>query len=288
MRFTIFKDITRLEHSLFGLPIVLAGALLALRKYPPLTVEAWLPILWIFPAFFAARISGMAFNQLIDRKIDAKNPRTQNRALPSQKIDASQVLSIAFLSLFSFLLICFQINPLCFYCSLGAAVLIGGYSYMKRIHASSHFILGLIHLCGPVMAWITVTGSLSWTPIFLGGAAFFVIAAEDIVYAIQDIEFDRMHRLHSIPARFGVKKSLWISRFSHFSSLVMLFLLGWITPLSLPYFLIIPFLGALFFLSHRKISKTPLEPLFFWNNVIFSFATLMAVLVGILPFFTGS
>lgn len=286
MNFAAFKDLTRLEQTLFALPMVLSGALLSLNGQFDFQMR-WL---WIFPAFLAARISGMSFNQLIDRHIDAKNPRTQNRAIPSGRVSSMQARLIAWGTLIVFLLSCAQINRYCQLLSPLVAFLIYIYSYMKRIHASCHFVVGLIHFMGPIMAGLAISEKFSMAHLFLGFAALFSIAGNDIVYAIQDEEFDRKEGLFSLPSRFGVKKCLFFTRGLHILCVISLALVGVYAHLATVYYGIVGVAGIAFFLFHSKVaqhyqktgSMKGIEPLFFFAVVIVSCSTLMFVLAGVL------
>lgn len=218
---THFNRLTRFSQSLFNLPFVIAGTLI-----PLFAGEISWGLLWILPAFFAARISGMAFNQLIDRNIDAKNQRTKDRPVAAGEVSPLQATVVAWSSLIVFLVVCAQINTLCLVLSPLIAGLLLLYSYMKRLHWSCHFVLGLIHFFGPVMAWAALTGTLAWPPVCLGLASLCFIAGSDIVYARQDLEFDRQQGLFSIPSQFGAEQSLWIARTLHGATLFFLVLFG--------------------------------------------------------------
>ncbi len=287
-----FVDLTRFEMTLFGLPFILVGALLPLANFDfllTLGTSDFLRCLWILPAFLTARISGMAFNQLIDRAIDAKNPRTSERALPSGRATAVQARLIAWGSLATFILICSQINALCFWLSPLAAALIYLYSYTKRFTSFCHLVLGSIHLLGPLMASIAVCGKFTIGPLFLGAAASLSIAGNDIVWAIQDFFFDKRHHLHSIPTRFGIKKSLRIAQLLHALCVVMLVIAGYKSGLHMIY-LVAPILVTLLFLDfHGKVAQLAyqptevarLTPLFFKCNVSASLLTLLFFFIGV-------
>lgn len=281
--FSKFKKLTRLEQSFFGLPIVVAGAILPFSD-PQFAVDSQLfwRLLWVLPAFFAARISGMAFNQLIDRKIDAKNPRTKDRLLPQGLITVWQASFLAWLCLGIFLICCFQINLLTAAFGGFAAVLLFIYSYLKRIHASCHLVLGMIHFLAPFMASIAVRGTWSLSAFFLALAAFASIVANDIFYSMQDLSFDRQEGLHSIPARFGEKKSLRIAQAFHalcIGSLVELGVMGsfWWGCYVIPIALSVYFL----YYYQKAVSPVQKEPLFFLTTVLTSISLLLYVALGV-------
>lgn len=276
MNFSKFKELTRLEQSLFGLPFVLAGALLGWKQ-----CNSLMPLLWALPAFFAARISGMAFNQWIDCKIDAQNPRTKGRLIPSKQVAASSAAIIAITALFLFLLLCSMINPLCVSLGILASAIIACYSFTKRFTASCHFVLGSIHFLSPIMAFAAMTGIISWEAVVLGLASFSTIAGNDIIYSLQDFEFDRKHGVYSLPARVGIRRALFAALFLHLCSLVAL---SFLHPL-LPFFI-----AGIFVLYYRKIFAvlTPsglpytITPLFFFSNFLVSLITLLFIAVRVL------
>lgn len=276
MHFTAFKDLTRLEFTLFAFPFVLAGALLSLPDTP--FTKEWI---WIIPAFLMARISGMAFNQYIDREIDARNPRTQNRVIPSGRVTLKQAQVIAWGTLLLFLLLCLQINTLTALLALLAASLLFIYSYMKRIHTSCHFVLGAIHFLGPVMAYTALTGSFSLSTLFLGGAAGALIVGNDIMYAIQDYAYDCKEGLFSIPARYGIEKSSHISLLIHALCPLMLLGVGLSGHFPSLYFSVVPVVALILFYFHYKLKgKTEVNRHFFVCNVAVSFSTLLFIGIG--------
>ncbi|MFZ0565052.1 MAG: 4-hydroxybenzoate octaprenyltransferase [Chlamydiales bacterium] len=287
MNFSTFNSLVRFEQTLFGLPLMMAGALLPFADAHFLTSLSrgeWIHWMWVFPAFICARISGMSFNQLIDRHIDAQNPRTKNRSLPSGRASPTQAALIAWGALLFFLLICWQINFLCFLVSLSAAFLLATYSYMKRLHLSCHFVLGLIHFLGPVMASIAISGKVSAPSFYLGVAAFLLIVGNDIAYALQDYEFDRASLLHSAPSRLGIEKSLWLAKGLHFFCPLLLLIVGWTAHLPLIYYGIIPVVLAVLILFHRSFSKErkKIEPIFFLCNATISFTVFLFVFISVI------
>ncbi|MCC5833065.1 MAG: 4-hydroxybenzoate octaprenyltransferase [Chlamydiales bacterium] len=279
MNISALKDLTRVEQTLFGLPFLISGALLPMTQAD---VSFHLRWLWIFPAFMLARVSGMAFNQLIDRHIDAKNPRTNKRALPSGKVTENQARAVAWGTLTLFLLVCFKINTICFLFSPLAAFLLFIYSYLKRVTASCHFVLGMIHFLGPVMASIAISGTLSLSPLFLGAAAALSIMGNDIVYAIQDYEFDRAHNLFSLPSRLGVESSLAIARLLHLLCLVMLIGVGFTAHFPIFYYGLIVAAGIAFYKFHKKVGQKLCESLFFSCTVVVAFSVLGFVLASVI------
>ena len=279
MNLSALKDLTRIEQTLFGLPFLLAGALLPITQADVSFSFRWL---WIFPAFMLARVSGMAFNQLIDRHIDAKNPRTQRRALPSGRVTENQARAIAWSTLALFLLVCFKINTLCFLIAPLAAFLLFIYSYLKRVTSSCHCVLGIIHFLGPVMASIAIAGTILFPVLFLGAAAALSIIGNDIIYAIQDYEFDRTHNLFSLPSRLGIESSFMVARLLHILCLAMLIGLGFSAHFPVFYYGAIIAAGVVFYKFHKKIGQKLSEPFFFSCNVVVAFTVFAFVLASVL------
>lgn len=283
MNFSNFKALTRLEHIPFGLPYLLSSMILALTQ-TPFSLEIGRRLFWILCAFLLARISGMAFNQWIDHKIDALNPRTQHRPIPSGKVTPKKAGAVAWAGLVGFVLCCLKISFLCFLFGCLAAFLIFIYSFMKRIHASCHFVLGAIHFLSPFMTWIAITDSFNWIPILLGLAAFFSLSANDILYAIQDYQFDRQHHLHSIPAKLGLPKSISLGQILHGFCFLSLLLLGILAKLPLFYYgaPLLALVVLFYFPRCVNHSLEGKEDLFFLNNSLVSLGTMVFILSGVL------
>lgn len=286
MNLTQFKALTKLEQTLFGIPFMLSGALIGMYHIDlgeALRSGQWMAWLWVFPAFLAARIAGMSFNQLIDRSIDAENPRTKARPLPTGRITPFQAAVTAWSALLVFLLCCWKINALCFLLSWPIAFLLVIYSYTKRFHAACHFVLGIIHLFAPVMAATALSAELLLSPFLLGAAALFAISGTDIVYALQDLDFDREKGLHSLPVLLGKKGSLAVARFCHILTVTALIALGIVEEFPLFYYLAPLSVAALYAYFHRKIAAiTEVEPLFFMVNASVSSIVFLLCLSSVL------
>jgi 4-hydroxybenzoate polyprenyltransferase len=282
IRFATFKNLTRLEQSLFALPTVVAGTLLSFRL-PSFHLKG---ALWVIPCFFLARISGMAFNQFIDRRFDAENERTRWRVLPTGRMTPKEAALIAWSALILFAICAFQINFTTALLTPVAVVLLGIYSYMKRVHPLCHFVLGAIHFLGPTMAYAATGNSLSPAALCLGGAAACLIIGTDIIYAIQDIAFDRQFELFSIPACLGIKRSLVISRLLHGCCLGFLWGMGRLASLPALFYGILPVMIALLLNFHLKVWNryrsndfTAIERTFFICNVGCSLSILFFILL---------
>ncbi len=223
-------EMIKFEHTLFALPFAFMGAILAANGFP-----SWRQVLWITVAMVGARSAAMTFNRIIDRDIDAKNPRTAGREIPSGKLSVGFAWIFLYVSIGLFLLASYSLNWLTFALSPVALIVVLGYSYAKRFTVFAHVLLGLALAIAPSAAWIAVRGSLDdELPILLSLLVLMWTAGFDVMYACQDFEFDRKSGLHSIPARFGIANSLWIARLFHlqaFIVLVILYLvssLGWL------------------------------------------------------------
>src|SRR6202140_4986309 len=205
------------EHSVFALPFALCGAMLAARGVP--TVHQ---LVWIVVAMVAARSAAMSFNRLADASIDAANPRTRTRALPAGALSQNFVRNFTLVSSGIFVLAAWELNRLAFVLSPVALGILLLYSYTKRWTRWSHLVLGFALGIAPAAAWIAVRGSLDPRILLLTAAVTFWVAGFDVLYACQDLEFDRAHGLNSLPQAYGIRNALVIARVFH---LVMLGLL---------------------------------------------------------------
>ena len=206
----IVFEMIKFEHTVFALPFAFLGAFLAARGFPGWSVSGW-----ILLAMAGARSAAMAFNRLADHRYDAINPRTADRALPSGKLDRRFVWLFVIVSATLFVTAAWALNPLALKLSPLALAIVLLYSYSKRFTALSHLFLGLSLAAAPVGGWVAVVGRLDWEPFFVAGAVLLWVGGFDIIYACQDIEFDRRVGLHSIPSRLGVRAALWIAAAFH-------------------------------------------------------------------------
>ncbi len=222
-------EMIKFEHSVFALPFALTGAMLAVDGWP-----TWHQVFWIIVAMVGARSAAMAFNRIADRKIDARNPRTQSRALPAGRLTLRFAAGFTMAACGLLVLAAWELNPLAFKLSPIALALLLLYSYTKRFTALSHIVLGACLGLAPVAAWIALRGDVSLSVILLGVAVTLWVAGFDMIYACQDVTFDRTAGLHSIPRRFGVAAALYLSAALHVLMLGLLVMvalmsgLGWI------------------------------------------------------------
>lgn len=280
-RVGVYLEAVKFEHTIFALPFAYLGMALAAGGLPGPG-----QILWVTVAMAAARTLAMAANRLIDWRLDALNPRTAGRALPRGLMSGLEMGALAFVSFLVLALAAWQLNPLCLQLLPFAAVVLVGYPYTKRFTWLSHWVLGLADGLAPVGGWIAVTGQLAWEPIVMGLAVGIWIAGFDLIYACQDVGFDRAHGLHSVPARFGVPFALWLSSASHAVTVLLLAVLGYLLALSWPYWLGVGLAAALLVYEHRLVRPDDLSRLdvaFFNVNgyiaVIVFVATFAALLV---------
>lgn len=216
----IFLEMIKFSHTIFALPFALTGALLAAGGLPSLRQTAW-----IILAMVGARTAAMAMNRLIDAGIDARNPRTATRAIPAGLIGRGMTLFFIVAAVALMMLAAYMLNPLCLKLSPVALFFLLLYSYCKRFTAMAHVVLGICLAAAPIGAWIAIRGTIEPPALLLGGVVLFWVAGFDILYALQDLEFDRSAGLHSIPVLLGVSGSLWAARLFHLVMITLLFTL---------------------------------------------------------------
>lgn len=205
-----YLDLVKFEHTIFALPFALLSLLVAADGRP-----AWPTLLWVLAAMVGARSAAMAFNRLADSRLDAQNPRTRDRHIPSGAVSARGAGLFVLLSAALLVLAAWMLNPLCFYLSPVALLVVLGYSYMKRISPLAHLVLGLGLGIAPVGAWLAVQGQFAAFPLWLSAAVMFWVAGFDTIYGCQDADFDRQAGLHSLASRLGVERALVLSRVFH-------------------------------------------------------------------------
>lgn len=264
----------KFEHTLFALPFAFLGAILAANGFP-----TWWQILWITVAMVGARSAAMTFNRIVDRDIDAKNPRTASREIPSGKLSVGFAWAFLYVSIGLFLLASYSLNWLTFALSPVALICVLGYSYAKRFTAFAHLILGLALAISPSAAWIAVRGTLyDEVPILLSVLVLMWTTGFDVLYACQDFEFDRKAGLRSIPAKFGIKNSLKIARLFHAQAFVVLVILYFVTGLGWPALAGVIAVGGLMIYQHSLVKADDLSRMnaaFFTTNAFVSVILLI-------------
>jgi 4-hydroxybenzoate polyprenyltransferase len=244
----------RFEHTVFALPFAFIGALLARNGLP----TGW-QVTWIVVAMVGARSSAMAFNRIADVHYDKLNPRTSNRALAAGTLSMgfAWAFTVAMSALFVFA--AWELNLLCFYLSFPTLAILFLYSYTKRVTLLSHVVLGFAIGCAPLAAWLAIRGDFAWPPILLCGAVMFWVAGFDLIYALQDIEFDRKAKLFSFPSRFGVAPALVLSAIFHSLTVMLLFATAMITNLGWIALAGIAIVAGILYWEHRLVTPTDLS-----------------------------
>ncbi len=276
----VILDMIKVEHTLFAMPFLYSGAILAARGLPDARV-----VFWITLGLFSARTAAMCLNRLIDREIDAANPRTAHRALPRGLISPREVWVVVGVSLALLLLAAAMLNPLCVKLYPLAVAIIWGYPYTKRFTWLSHLVLGSALAIAPLGAYVAVSASITAEALLLAAAVVFWVAGFDIIYATQDVDFDRREGLFSVPARFGIPAALRISAVFHGIALILLLLLYFASPLGRIYLLGLGIMAALLAYEHAIVKPDNLSRVgvaFFRVNVLFSLTMFASISLDIL------
>ena len=272
----LYLEMIKFEHSIFALPFAYLGMLMAAEGLPE-----FFDFLWISAAMVSFRSMAMGANRLIDRAIDAANPRTSNRALPARKLKTPFVLGLTILFLVFFEYSAYRLGDLCFRLSPIPVLMAWLYPWMKRFTWLSHMLLGMILGIAPYGAWLAVRGEFSWIPgFFLIGVTCWV-AGFDIVYALQDLAFDKQYGLYSFPARFGEKNSLRLTFLLHVIAFAAWFGAGWLAGLGTAYWIGLVVVAGLLVREHwlvRNFGVAKIQEAFFLMNAVVSVALFLSVL----------
>ena len=268
-----FLSLVVFAHTVFALPFALLSAVLAAGGVPSLRTLGW-----ILAAMVGARSAAMSFNRIVDRHIAARNPRTARREIPAGVVSPAAAAIFCAGSAALFVVAAAQLNRLCLWLSPVALAVVLGYSYAKRVTAAAHLVLGLSLAIAPVGAWVAVTGAFALPPVLLGLAVLFWVAGFDVIYSLQDLDFDRREGLRSIPARFGAARALQIARLFHGATLVLLYAVflsvhgGWLFGAA------VVVAGGFLVRQHRLVSPADLsrvDAAFFTANGWLSVAVLV-------------
>jgi 4-hydroxybenzoate polyprenyltransferase len=278
-----FLDMIKFEHTVFALPFAYLGMLLAAGGWP-----GWWKFIWITVAMAAARTAAMSLNRLIDRHIDARNPRTAGRPIQAGKISTTTVWVGAILSLVVLAISAWLLNPVAFLLFPGALLFLVGYSYTKRFTWLSHFVLGFTDGLAPAGAWVAITGTFwrvedipAW---LLLGALTLWIGGFDVLYACQDYEFDKREGLKSVPVQFGIGGALWIAKICHILTVVLLGAVGVWFGLGWPFWLGLVAISGLFIWEHSLVKPDDLSKIdlaFFNINGYISLTILLATALSV-------
>lgn len=253
-RLRSFIDLVKFEHTVFALPFAYVGCLMGAHGHPT-AVQVW----WVTVAMVGARTAGMTLNRLVDRFIDARNPRTRDRALPAGRFSPWTARFIAAVSMAMLILAASRLNPLALRMSPFAIGLLLLYSYLKRITALSHFGLGLVLACAPAGGWIAVRGTLDAVPCLVAAAVMLWVAGFDVLYACLDVDFDRAEGLYSIPVRYGIERALSLARLMHVGTVLLLTVAGMALGLGAPYFTGMGVVAVLLGYEHTLVSPRDLS-----------------------------
>jgi 4-hydroxybenzoate polyprenyltransferase len=272
-------EMIKWEHSIFALPFALTGAVLAANGWP-----RPMQLLWIVVCMVTARSAAMAFNRWADASLDAENPRTASRAIPTGALSRSFVGTFTVISALLFLLAAAQLNRLTVLLAPMALAVVLLYSYTKRFTRWSHLFLGLALGIAPSAAWVAIRGSVDPRILVLSAGVLFWVAGFDVFYSCQDAEHDRAAGLHSIPSKFGLPAAFWLARIMHIVSLAMLAWLVWLFALGVAGWVGVALVAAVLLYEHSIISPKDMSRLnaaFFTLNGVVSIVFFVSVSVGL-------
>ena len=249
-RFKTYMELIKVEHTIFALPFALTAALMAANGFPTLY-----QLFWITVALFGARTAAMSLNRAIDAEIDAKNPRTAGRHIPRGLVKRSEAFVLAFLGFAVMVYAAYKLNRLALELSPVAIFILTLYSFTKRFTALCHVVLGVAVALAPLGAWVAVRGNIDFPALILTLSVALWVAGFDIIYALQDVEFDRREGLYSIPAKLGERGALLVSRLFHILTLIGLIVVGILEHMGFFYYLGL-LLSTLFMVKeHILVSK---------------------------------
>jgi 4-hydroxybenzoate polyprenyltransferase len=279
-RFVAFMNLVKLPHTVFALPFALIGVVLASYHHRLRLADVG----WVILAFTAARFAAMAFNRIVDRHIDAENPRTAMRELPRGVLSTHEAWVSVVVAVAVFLICAAALNPLCLYLAPLALAWVLGYSYTKRFTRWSHLVLGAGLGIAPVGGYLAVTGAWSrpwWLLVALAAGVTTWVGGFDILYALPDESFDRTHALHSIPAALGERRAIHISRGLHCLTIIALAVAGAGAHLGVLYWCGLAIAAAILFYEHSLVhpgNLAKLDAAFFMMNGMLSITLLFFVL----------
>jgi 4-hydroxybenzoate polyprenyltransferase len=264
-----YLSLVKFSHTIFALPFALLGFTLAtLHSSHSLS---WSLLFLVILCMLFARNAAMSFNRWADRHIDGANPRTAQREIPARIIGSKSALFFCIFNALFFIVVTWFINPLCFMLSPVALLVIMGYSITKRYTALSHFVLGLGLALAPTGAYLAVTGTFDWIPVLISFSVLFWVSGFDIIYALQDDEFDLQNHLHSIPVLLGRKKALALSLVLHIITTILLVAAGFQGNFKAIYWVGLGIFSILLFYQHTIIKYNDI------NRVNLAFFTLNGI-----------
>ncbi len=274
-----YLDLVKFEHTVFALPFAYAGMILAARGWPSLRVFVLVTL-----AMAGARTAAMALNRVIDAQIDARNPRTAMRHVPRGEVKNSEGIGLAVVSLLVLAISASALNPLCLMLMPIAMLFLVLYPYTKRHTWLCHAWLGITDGAAAAGGWIAVTGYFEPGAWWLWLVVVFWMIGLDVIYATQDVEFDKQEKLQSIPARFGLVQSLQFAKISHALTWLLLVLVGVATKSGWPYYLAVIVMGAILFYEHAIVKPNDLARVnvaFFSANAWLALTMLLGVVLDV-------
>ena len=254
-RVRTYLSFVRFSHSVFALPFALTGAMLASREHP----LTWARVGWIVAAMVAARSAAMGFNRLVDARYDALNPRTAMREIPRGTMTRLEATAFVLIASAAFVFASWKLSTLCAVLSPVALAIVFWYSMAKRYTSFTQAFLGLAMAVAPVGGWLAAGGGAAWEPWLLGTAIGLWVGGFDVLYACQDEAFDRAHGLRSIPVRFGIARSLTISRVMHVGAVACMAILAYVVPLGPVYLAGVALVAALLIYEQSLVSRDDLS-----------------------------
>ncbi len=257
--------LVKFSHTIFALPFALSMAVVVSEGHP----FSWGQGLLLLAALVSARTAAMAYNRIIDRSIDAKNPRTLNREIPRGVISLHAVYVLLMVSCGLFLLASFLLGTHCFVLAPFVLLVLLGYSWAKRFTHYCHFILGVGLALAPGGVWYALTGEWSMVPLWMMGGVLFWVAGFDIIYSCQDVTFDRQNALHSVPARIGVSRALFLAKLLHCSAVILFIIFGFVSDRGFAYYGGVTLFAFVLLYEHRLVKEDDLSKIdmaFFTRN----------------------
>jgi len=283
-KITALLQMIKFSHTIFAFPFALLGVVLA--SLVSGEAPSFSQVFWICVAMIGARSGAMGLNRVIDAKIDAANPRTEQREIPAGKVSLREAIAFVAVSFAILLFAAWMLNPLCLMLSPVAIFFLALYSYCKRFTSLAHIVLGICLAAAPLGAWIALRGDIGWPAVVLALAVLLWVAGFDIFYALQDVEFDREQGLYSIPVKLGAERSIQLVRVFHLGMVILLLLLMAVDGLGVIYLLGVVIISLLLIYEHMLVKPDDLSRLdaaFFNMNgyisvTIFAFALLDALI----------
>ena len=270
-----YLELVKFSHTIFALPFALASMFVAANGFPH-----WQIVAWIFMAMISARTAAMGFNRIVDRKIDAQNPRTQNREIPAGKISVGQASALVFGSSAIFVFAAAMLNSLALWLSIPTLLVLFFYSFCKRFTSLAHLVLGFCLGIAPIGAWVATNEKIEWQPIVLGAAVMLWVAGFDAIYATLDDEFDKSAGIHSLVQKFGINGALMLAKCFHVGFIALLVYFGVLVGFGKLYFGAIGLIGAFLIYEHAIVKADDLRRVnaaFFTVNGIISAFFLVIV-----------